>query len=237
MRLRTIFLTTICLIVCGSCISLLDDEPALSVSPLSVSMYADETYQLNVNKSNVSYSVGDSWYASVSSSGLITARRKGNTTVRVSDGANSYSVKVEVKSKYEIYPELDDYLYKPISTLSSVFGNYDDIVNLGDNETVAQIYWYRVRGKYSVSFGFMVDATDTKKEIAAILVTVPVQYENQLETYLWDRYYCSETVNDVYLLYNHDKSVYLRLEYISSSYVYSIFYATAADMKEILSLL
>lgn len=237
MRLRTISIAFVSIVLFSSCDPLFDNEPALSVSPLSISMYADETYQLIVNKTNVSYTVGDSWYASVNTSGLVTARRKGNTTIRVSDGANSYSVSVEVKSKYELYPELDDYLYKPISTLSTVFGNYDDIVNLGDNEIIANIYWYRDRGKYSISFGFLVDATDTEKKIAAILVSIPVQYEKQLETYLWNRYYCSETVNDVYLLYNHDKTVYLRLEYIADSFVYSVFYATAEDMKEILSLL
>lgn len=237
MRIRTIFITILCLIIASSCDPLFDDEPALSVLPLSISMYADETYQLNVNKTKVNYIVEDSWYASVNASGLVTARRKGNTTIRVTDGANSYNVNVEVKSKYEIYPELDEYLYKTISNLSSVFGNYDDIDYLGDDEIVANIYWYRNRGKYSISFGFFIDATDTEKKIVAILVSIPVEYEKQMETYLWDRYYCSETVNDIYLLHNHDKTVYLRLEYIASSYAYSVLYATAADMKEIMSAL
>ena len=236
MKLRTIGIAFLGVLLFSNCDPLLDNEPALSVSPSSISMYADETYQLIVNKTNVSYTVGDSWYATVNTSGLVTASRKGNTTIRVSDGVSSYNVNVEVKSKYELYPELDDYLYNPISSLSTVFGNYDDIVNLGDEEIIGNIYWYRDRGKYGISFGFIVDAKNANKEIEAILVTIPVQYENQMETYLWNRYYCSETVNDVYLLYNHDKTVYLRLEYIASQLAYCVFYATADDMKDILSL-
>ena len=237
MKLRTIGIAFLGVLLLSNCDPLFDDnEPALSVSPLSISMYADETYQLNVNKTNVSYTVGDSWYATVNTSGLVTASRKGNTTIRVSDGVSSYNVNVEVKSKYELYPELDDYLYNPISSLSTVFGNYDDIVNLGDEEIIGNIYWYRDRGKYGISFGFIVDAKNANKEIEAILVTIPVQYENQMGTYLWNRYYCSETVNDVYLLYNHDQTVYLRLEYIASQLAYCVFYATADDMKDILSL-
>lgn len=124
MKLRTIGIAFLGVLLLSNCDPLFDDnEPALSVSPLSISMYADETYQLNVNKTNVSYTVGDSWYATVNTSGLVTASRKGNTTICVSDGVSSYNVNVEVKSKYELYPELDDYLYNPISSLSTVFGN------------------------------------------------------------------------------------------------------------------
>ena len=65
MKLRTIGIAFLGALLFSNCDSLLDNEPALSVSPLSISMYADETYQLNVNKTNVSYTVGDSWYATV----------------------------------------------------------------------------------------------------------------------------------------------------------------------------
>lgn len=66
MKLRTIGIAFLGALLFSNCDPLFDDnEPALSVSPLSISMYADETYQLNVNKTNVSYTVGDSWYATV----------------------------------------------------------------------------------------------------------------------------------------------------------------------------
>ena len=66
MKLRPIGIAFLGVLLLSNCDPLFDDnEPALSVSPLSISMYADETYQLNVNKTNVSYTVGDSWYATV----------------------------------------------------------------------------------------------------------------------------------------------------------------------------
>lgn len=59
MKLRTIGIAFLGVLLLSNCDPLFDDnEPALSVSPLSISMYADETYQLNVNKTNVSYTVG-----------------------------------------------------------------------------------------------------------------------------------------------------------------------------------
>lgn len=208
------------MLLCSCDTDVFDNIP-LSVSPTSISLYVDGTKQLTVNKTkNITYTPTDYWYVDVSSSGLVTAKKKGNTTIKVSDGNRIVNVNVEIKSAYDLYPELDLYIGKKFDSFNGIFGNYDEIKSTENFLT----YWYEHRTKYDISFGFIFNKGDALGTIQAVSVYIPVTYENQLETYLWDRYFCNEALNDVYYFYNHSKEIALKLEYYSNQRMFNIFY-------------
>ena len=204
-----------------SCDSEVFDTEPLLVSPTSLSLYTGDDYQLSVNKSrNVTYTPLDSWYVTVSTNGLVKAKKMGSTTIKVSDGDNTRYVNVEVKSAYELYPDMDYYIGKEFSVFKGAFGNYDETTTTDNYIT----YWYDHRTKYDISFGFVFQKSDDLGTIQAVSVYIPVAYEKQMETYLWDRYFCEEALNDVYYFYNHDQNVALKLEYKSSQRMYNVLY-------------
>ena len=220
MKNKYILIAGLCVLLC-SCDSDLFDNTPLSVSPTTLSLYVGDTHQLSVNKTkNITYNPIDSWYATVEASGLVKAKKKGNTSIKVSDGNSFVYVNIEVKSAYELYPEMDLYIGKKFDSFNGAFGNYDEITNTEKHIS----YWYNYRGKYSCSFGFIFNKGDDLGTIQAISVYVPGTYENQLETYLWDRYFCKEALNDVYYFYNHNKIVALKLEYQANQRMFNVLY-------------
>ena len=220
MNNKFLLITSLCILLCSCDTDIFDNTP-LSVSPTSLSLYVGDTHQLTVNKTkNITYSPVDSWYATVESNGLVTAKKLGKTNIKVSDGNSSVYVSVEVKSAYQLYPDMDYYIGKQFSVFDGAFGNYDETTTTDDFIT----YWYDHRTKYDISFGFVFNKGDGLGKIQAVSIYIPVTYEKQLETYLWDRYFCKEALNDVYYFYNHNKNVALRLEYQSSQLSYNVLY-------------
>lgn len=220
MKNKLILIAGLCTLLC-SCDSDLFDNTPLSVSPTSLSLYVGDTYQLTVNKTkNITYSPVDSWYATVESNGLVTAKKLGKTSIKVSDGNSSVYVSVDVKSAYELYPDMDYYIGKQFSVFDGAFGNYDETTTTDDYIT----YWYDHRTKYDISFGFVFKKGDDLGTIQVVAVYVPLTYEKQIKTYIWDRYFCPETLNDVYYLYNHNKKVSISFEYQRDQLMYRILY-------------
>ena len=220
MNSKILPIAIICLSLCSCDSDILDTTP-LSVSPTSLTLYVGDTYQLTVNKTkNITYSPIDSWYATVENSGLVTAKKTGKTRIKVSDGNSTIYVSVDVKSTYQLYPDMDYYIGKKFDVFDGAFGNYDNTSSTDDYIT----YWYDHRTKYDISFGFIFKKGDAFGTIQAVSIYIPVTYEKQMQTYLWDRYFCPEVLNDVYYLYNHDNDVGLKLEYESSQRAYNILY-------------
>lgn len=205
----------------SSCSPVLFDGTPLVVTPSDLTLYVGQTAQLSVNKDHgVSYRVLEPFYASVDADGMVTAKKAGFTSVVVSNGTRTVYVSINVKSTYSLYPDMDYHVGRPFSEIKDYLGSYDDVTRTTDYVT----YWYNFRGKYLVSFGFIFKKGDDFGTIQAVSVYVPVDYDNQLSTYLWDRYFCYEALNDCYYFYNHDRSVYMKLEYYPSQRLYNIMY-------------
>ena len=84
------------MLLCSCNTDLFDNTP-LSVNPTSISLYVDGTLQLTTNKTkNITYNPTDYWYVDVSTNGLVTAKKKGNTSIKVSDGDHIVYVNVEI---------------------------------------------------------------------------------------------------------------------------------------------
>lgn len=208
------------MLLCSCDTDLFDNTP-LSVNPTSISLYVDGTQQLTVNKAkNISYTPTDYWYVDVSTNRLVTAKKKGNTNIKVSDGDHIVYVNVEIKSAYDLYPEMDLYIGKKFDSFNGIFGDYDETTSTEQYDT----YWFEHRSKYDISFGFVFKKGDALGTIQAVSVYIPVTYEHQLETYLWDRYFCKEALNDVYYFYNHSKNVAIKLEYDNNQRLFNILY-------------
>lgn len=203
-----------------SCVPV-EKETELNVSPTNLTLYHDQTYQITTNKpGQCTYKVFDPWYASVDATGLVTAHRIGTTRITVTDGSSTKYVSLTVKSKYDLYPLLEQYLGKSISQLTSSFGNYDETYQSGN----IREYRYKNRGKYGISFTFMIDPTDATQTITFIAVYISSSYLDQINGYIFSRYYCHDVLNDVYYLRDYDKTASLRISYLTGQYQYLICY-------------
>ena len=163
------------MLLCSCDTDLFDNTP-LSVSPTSISLYVDGTQQLTANKTkNITYTPTDYWYLDVSTNALVTAKKKGNTSTKVSDGENIVYVNVEIKSAYDLYPEMDLYIGKKFDSFNGIFGDYDEITSSDQYTT----HWFDHRSKYDISFGFIFNKGDDLGTIQAVSVYVPVKYNEQ----------------------------------------------------------
>lgn len=218
---RIILISLISFVVC-SC-DILDDnytEP-LQVAPSSITLYVGDEYQIQTNyRDGVAFRSQDNWYASVSSTGLVKGKSLGKTTIQVSKDGYTSSVNVKVESKYDLYPLMDNFIGKPISTAQSTFGVEDETTRYED----ATIYWYHDYGKYDLHIAFAVETNDASKIVGGVLVYASVLNYTAFSTYIWDRYFCPKVLNDVYYLYNHDKTISLRWEYLPEQAMYGVAY-------------
>lgn len=103
-----------------------DDDNSIKVEQREFVMNFEDTQQINAtSKASITYKSESEYVAKVSTSGLITAGRVGETSILLSNGEDSKSISVKVEPLHNIYPE-------PIhkikfgdskATVKSAFGN------------------------------------------------------------------------------------------------------------------
>ena len=83
-------------------------EQEVTINPKSISLYAEETFQLSATNA-VAWSIGDDFIAKVDNKGLVTGGHVGTTTITAKNGRYSATCEVTVNPKYNLYdtPVLD----------------------------------------------------------------------------------------------------------------------------------
>lgn len=211
--------------ICSCDNNILSDEPEppLAVNYQKLNLYVGDTITIKTNKklSEVNISSLDNYYASVDKTGLVTANKVGKTTIQVSSIKNReyVTIPVEVKSTYSLFPDLEQYLGKDISSLLGVFGEHDRATYIEEYYA----YAYIDRGKYTIDFAFLTEYRSGENIIVGIFVYVPVTYLKQIGTHMIDRYYCYEVLNDEFYFTNHDNNVDIKMsvnyDYVMITYV------------------
>lgn len=72
------------------------------ITPASISMYYDDTYQLSAEKAK-KWSIDDDFIAKVDENGLVTGRHVGKTIITASNDYSSGSCAIEIKPKYTLF--------------------------------------------------------------------------------------------------------------------------------------
>lgn len=101
------------------------EDKELRVSNKSICLYAGETEKIEIESGeDVFFSIGNSYYASVDRSGLVTAKRVGKTNVQVSNAYGAVDVPVEVAAKYSFKSiDFENYIGCTKSKIIEDFGS------------------------------------------------------------------------------------------------------------------
>ena len=188
------------------------EEAKLEVNPSSVVVYSEGTQQLSTNVDNVTFSTKDDYYATVSSSGLVTGERVGSTEIVVKSSIGSVEVPIVILHKYSLYPDVDRLIGKSISDMVNLFGSdYKTSTSSSGN----LIYGYTYPTSYADAIMFMMEGTT----INSIGVLVSTSYTSMITKHLLERYKVAGMQNDMYFFLNHDEDVIIGLEVYNYKYI------------------
>ncbi len=112
----------------------------LNVTSNKVTVYAGSVYQIKTNGSNVTYKSNKKSVAKVSDSGLVTAKKKGTATIRVTNASTGKAVKLKIRVK------------KPVGyTVSKKSGSYTRTIKVKIKAKKGYTVYYTVNGKFKLS--------------------------------------------------------------------------------------
>lgn len=204
-------------VILGSCS--MDEMIPLEVRPGSLELIPGQSFQLTATVNHAHYLSDDSWYATVLDDGYVTARKPGRTLISVQCGGQTAMVDVLVNATCSFIPEMDCYIGQPYEMIADSLPDPDGLVQDDLN-----CYWFKSRGRYSVTYGLFFDKDDDLGLIRAIYVLVPPCYGALLLEYLDERYSYVTTLDDARYYYNRRGQVKLRAEYLAYVGAYSVLY-------------
>lgn len=167
-----------------------DDDNGIKIQNPKIEMVAGDSKQINATSDlKLNYSVEDEYYASVSESGLIDAKRVGETNIIVRNDQKSEKVNVIITPQYKTYPD-PDFMFG--ETRSAV------IKKLGTpaNETDAAIAYEG----YSTKAPLIIYTFDESNKVSGVSVIVGTTYTEELAKFLAERYVMVKGTGDITLI-------------------------------------
>lgn len=210
-----------CVFLCPGCTE--KEEKTLEVNPSSIIVYSEGTQQLTTNVDDASFITKDDYYATVSTTGLVTGERVGSTEIIVKSSIGSYEVPIKILNKYSLYPDVDRLIGKNISDMVNLFGSD---YKTSTTSSGAMMYGYANPTRYVELIAFTMNGSTIK----SVGVVVPTSYTSMLTKYLLERYMVAGMQNDMYFFLNHDENVMIGLEVYSSQYL-MVIYVDATSSK------
>lgn len=168
---------------CGS-----DDDDTITLKDREVTLKSGDTYQITAESSNsISYTCDNEYYATVSSSGLVTAKRVGETEIKLSDGSSNVNLRVIVNPKSNLYPE---------PNVEFGISKTDLIRKIGapTSETTGAIGY----SDYSPNAPIAMYMFDTNDRLTSSMVLVKTAYSSELGSFLSERYVYGTKINEEY---------------------------------------
>lgn len=173
----------------GSCSK--DDSANTSISLKSVekNLFCGETYQIEAaSTSEITYTSENEYNATVSSSGLVTARFIGETNVTLTNGNDSKKIKIVVNPHYSLYP--DPCLNFGISK-SEIIAKYGTKFEEKDNGICYS--------NYSIAAPLVMYFFDTNNKLKSTFVAVKTAYSSDLGAFLAERYMLADKGNRIFI--------------------------------------
>lgn len=211
---RFFIIPVICLFIISSCTK--ENTKTLEVTPNSIAVYSDGTKQLTTNVDDASFSSNDDYYATVTSSGLVTGERVGETEIIVKSSAGTVKVPITILNKYSLYPDVDGLIGKSTTSMTRLFGSN---FKLSTSSSGDLMYGYTNPTNYVDGIVFSVNGS----KINSIGVIVSTSYTSMLTKHLLERYMVAGMQNDMYFFLNHDENVIIGFEVYSYQYLMVIY--------------
>ena len=223
--MKNFLFSLLCLLVVIGC-----EAPVLTYDPINISLYTEGTKQITTNAVDATFSIKDDYFATVSSTGLVTANKVGKTEVVINSSYGPGSVNVDVIPQYILYPDLDNLIGKGVSDMESVMGTSYKESTTSKGETM---YTYENPTSYCKGIGFTFSGSSCK----SIAVYVPTNHTTKITKALIERYTVAGVQNDVYLFLNHGENVLIGLTVYNYAYIgvaYVAYSKSTADPCDLL---
>ncbi len=193
------------------------ESKKLEVTPQSISVYSEGTVQLKTNVNDAKYSSNDTYYASVSQTGLVKGEKVGKTNIVVSSSSGSVTVPITIMNKYSLYPDLDGLIGKGMSDVTKILGsNYNTSTSSSGSVTNTYIT--------PTNYADAIICLMSGSTVSSIGVLVPTTNTTMLTNHLLERYSIAGMQNEFYFFVNHGKKVVIALEVYSAKYLLVLYY-------------
>lgn len=154
------------------------EEATITLETTSTTLKSGETFQIIAECENpITYSSENEYYATVSEDGLITAGFVGSTNITLESEFDTQTFEVTVEPVSDLYPE-------PEITIGE---SKDDIIERfgtpGDEDEEAIAYY-----NYSENSSMLLVAFDENNLVEYYAVVLGLDYTDQLDTFLGERY-------------------------------------------------
>ncbi|MCE5174709.1 MAG: Ig-like domain-containing protein [Bacteroidales bacterium] len=199
-------------------------EVPLTVNATSISLVSTNTFSLVVspNADGCTYESENSYIASVSSAGLITAKRVGNTIVHIKNANKNLDAtcEVTVTPQYNLFREP----YLVFGATPATIKAYEKrvlasetttgLIYTGENSYLAYLIYVFENSAYTTSGCF-----------------VPTAYSSLLGSFIGERYVYLGTSDGFILYLSTDSKTIAALKLYSTTYWIAMFYKNTTDAK------
>lgn len=160
-----------------------ETDSVFTINTTQKNLYAGDSLQLDVSSTNdVSYSVENEYYASVSNKGLIKANKVGSTIVNVTSGEENIPFNITIKAKENLYKEPQLNWDMNSSEVISALGFSKNDIKFTDNVLSIKDY------SDNVYFAFFL-FDDTTDKLISYMILVDSYKLKQAMSFLQERYY------------------------------------------------
>ena len=163
-----------------------EDEDAITLGTSEKTLNYEDEYQIEAaSNSDITYTVENEYHASVSESGLVTAKHVGETNIIVSNSSDQKTFKLTIQPEYDLYTEPDVEFQTSKSSIISKYGT-------ADTETESAL----VYSDYSSTAPRIMFIFDDEDKLLNYAVLVKAEYASTLENFLTERYVLADYNDD-----------------------------------------
>lgn len=161
----------------------------LELTENSTTLHFGDEYQIKaVSESDITYESLNEYHASVSETGLVSARFIGNTDIAVASGKDKEMFHLTVAPEYNTYPEPQITFGQTKNEIENAIGKADDD---GGNSLTYVNYSSKATG--------LICLFDDNGKLKSYAVLVKTEYTGELANFLAERYFPVDITNLIFV--------------------------------------
>lgn len=186
MKKMILFALVVFPLVFNSCTK--EEDELITTLTLEKTLYFGDEYQIEATSSKpITYSSEDKYHASVSTSGLVTARFVGETNIVMTNGKDTKKIRILIKAVSNLYPNPNLEFGITKSALIAKLGTPTTVGTSGISYS-----------NFSSAAPIVMYVFDENNKLESSSVLVNTLYSSSLGTYLAERYYPVDVENLIF---------------------------------------
>ncbi|MCZ4696050.1 hypothetical protein [Ancylomarina euxinus] len=172
------------------------EQVELSLKTKEISLYPNERVQISaISGYNMVFRSANDYQATVSVNGLVRAGKVGETFIELTSNDRVVEIPVEVKGRFNLYPD-------PILDWGMTRSDLIEIAGESDNSSSNSVVEYLDYSDQATRLVYLFDANDV---LMCTLVDVLATYSNDLFSYINERYVFNSEDEDLSIFMNAHK--------------------------------